>query len=570
VDITISPDGRWLAAAGQGPHIQIWDTSDWTHVVRLAAPNVPSIAFDPVRPRLATVSRSGVAAIWDIAEGRRVVTLQDAGEPMDHVAYSPDGAWIANASRDGIVRVWDAASGKLAAMLRDHHGKILWVEFDSTSTWIASGGADGVVTVSDRVTGARVATFEGAHGEAKMVRFAPHAKELVAASVDGIARVWPVHSSYRHFSSPPLGHGCGTDVVPREDGRFLAVSCETGAQVWDTANDQLLAQLPGPQPLPPIPDPYPAVTALGDRAAVALGNAVTVYALPGGALVQTIEHPTLVRTLAFAPTGHDLVTASADGTLFVVREGQAPVALPVPGGTGGAVTAVAFTPDGQAIAATATDHRIRVYDLARGQVVYELDGALDPAEVRALRVSPDGQRLVAMVMNTTTVVPVLWDLPNRRRIAALSAGKEVVLAARFVDDRRIITTSRDGIARLWNARTGELLRAFVGSSVVLFDAAVDPGGTVLATAAGDGAIRFWDLASARLIWVLHAHRSFVNGLHFAGPDLISRGYDGDIARWSLPSAPPPSFAALVSCLPRRLDEKTGALVDNKLCASAAR
>jgi WD40 repeat protein len=561
VDLAISADGRWLAVAGQGPHVRIWDTSDWTRVVHLPAAGVPSIAFDPVRPRLTTVSHSGVAAIWDVATGHRLVTLQDAGEQMDHVAYSPDGAWIANASRDGIVRVWNAESGSLAVRLRDHHGKILWVDFDATSTWIASGGADGVVTVSDRATGARVATFERTQREAKMVRFAPGSRELVAASVDGIAHVWPVRDSYRRFGSIPRGKGCGTNVVPREDGRFLAVSCETGAQIWDTATDRLLAELPGPQPLPLIPDPYPAVTSLGDRAAVALGNSVAVFALPGGARLRTIEHPALVRALAFAPAGHDLVTASADGTLFVVRDGHAPVELPSPGG---AITALAFTPDGHAIAACA-NHRIRVYDLARREVAYELEDPTRTGDIRALRVSPDGHRLVAMVMETTTVVPVLWDLPGRRRIATLGSGKEVVLAARFVDDHRIITASRDGAARLWDAVTGKPQRAFLGSSVVLFDATVDPGATILATAAGDGAIRFWDIASGRLIWVLHAHRSFVNGVHFAGIDLISRGSDGDLARWSLPTTPPARFAALVGCLPRQLDEKTGALVDSRPC-----
>jgi WD40 repeat protein len=562
VDIAASADGRWLAVAGQGPHVAIWDTSDWTRVVRLPADAVPSIAFDPARPRLATVSRSGVAAIWDIAEGRRLVTLQDAGEPMDHIAYSPDGAWIANASRDGVVRVWDAASGSRAAMLREHHGKILWVEFDPTSTRITSGSADGVVAVSDRATGARVATFARMHREAKMVRFAPDARELIAASVDGIAHVWPLRDTYRGFGSPALGKGCGTDVVPREDGRFLAVSCETGAQIWDTANDKLLAELPGPQPLPPIPDPYPAVTALGDRAAIALGNAVVVFALPGGARVRTIEHPALVRTLAFAPAGHDLVTASADGTLFYVRDGREPVALPSPGG---AITAVVLTSDGHAIAACANDHRIHVYDLARLQVAYELDSSPQAADVRALRVSPDGRRLVAMAMDKTTVVPLLWDIPDRRRIATLSTGKDVVLAARFVDDRRIVTASRDGAARFWDAETGALQQVFLGDSVVLFDAAVDPSATIIGAAAGDGAIRFWDIASGRLIWALHAHRSFVNGVHFVGTDVISRGYDGDIARWVLPLTPPPGLADLVRCLPLQLDEKTGALVDNKPC-----
>jgi WD40 repeat protein len=371
-----------------------------------------------------------------------------------------------------------------------------------------------------------------------------------------------MHHSFRRFGARAHGKGCGTDVVPREDGRFLAVSCETGAQIWDTASDKLLAELPAPQPLPPIPDPYPAVTARGDRAAVALGNTVAVFALPGGARLRTIEHPALVRALAFAPAGHDLLTASADGTLLLSRDDRAPVAWPSPAG---AITAVAFTSDEHAIAASASDHRLRVYDVERGQVAYELDGSAQSADVRALRVSPDRRRLIAMAMDKNTVVPVLWDVTGRRRVATLSSGKDIALAARFVNNQRIVTASRDGTARLWDAMTGELQRAFLGSSVVLFDAAVNPGETILATAAGDGAIRFWDIASARLIWVLHAHRSFVNGLHFSGTDVISRGYDGDIARWSLPLTPPPDLADLVSCLPRKLDEKTGALVDDQPC-----
>src|SRR5204862_7590856 len=182
-------------------------------------------------------------------------------------------------------------------------------------------------------------------------------------------------------------------------------------------------------------------------------------------------------------------------------------------------------------------------------------------------IAPDGRRLIALAMDKSTVVPVRWDLAGRRRLATLSRGKDIVLAARFVDNHRVVTASREGAARLWDATTGELERAFLGNSVVLFDAAVNSDATILATAAGDGAVRFWDIASGRLLWVLHAHRSFVNGVHFAGSDVISRGYDGDIARWSLPLIPPPDLAELVSCLPLQLDEKTGALVDDSPCGS---
>jgi hypothetical protein len=39
-----------------------------------------------------------------------------------------------------------------------------------------------------------------------------------------------------------------------------------------------------------------------------------------------------------------------------------------------------------------------------------------------------------------------------------------------------------------------------------------------------------------LLWTLRAHASYLVGVHYEGPDLITRGFAGDIARWMLPSS----------------------------------
>ena len=35
--------------------------------------------------------------------------------------------------------------------------------------------------------------------------------------------------------------------------------------------------------------------------------------------------------------------------------------------------------------------------------------------------------------------------------------------------------------------------------------------------------------------MLRAHASYVVGVHYEGNDLVTRGFAGDIARWTLPS-----------------------------------
>jgi hypothetical protein len=49
-------------------------------------------------------------------------------------------------------------------------------------------------------------------------------------------------------------------------------------------------------------------------------------------------------------------------------------------------------------------------------------------------------------------------------------------------------------------------------------------------------LRFWDVGSERQLWTLPAHQSHVIGVHFEGHDIVTRGFSGDVARWTLPKA----------------------------------
>jgi len=73
---------------------------------------------------------------------------------------------------------------------------------------------------------------------------------------------------------------------------------------------------------------FPAVDASGDRAAIARGNTVEIYELPGGRLLRTIRHSAPINAVAFGPAGHDLVSGATDGSLLVTRDDRVPTALP--------------------------------------------------------------------------------------------------------------------------------------------------------------------------------------------------------------------------------------------------
>lgn len=100
----------------------------------------------------------------------------------------------------------------------------------------------------------------------------------------------------------------------------------------------------------------------------------------------------------------------------------------------------------------------------------------------------------------------------------------------------------------------------------MLDATVDPSGSMIVGAGGDGVLRFWDMTSGALIWALPAHRTLIAGIHFEGLDVVTRSFTGELARVHLTGEVSlPAVDRLVRCLPLRLDEDRGILVEQAPC-----
>ena len=521
--LAFSSDGRWLATSG-GNEVRVFDTGTWKQIRSI--PRVRRLAFDPTGPRLVTGSLSGDVSIWEIPSGARIRHLREIGEAVGVVAFSPDGRLVVAASLDGTAQVWHARSGELQSQFNPRHSKILAVEFDQTSKLVLTAGADGTVVVADVVLGMPIAVLEGPQNVVLAAHFDASSRHVVGASWDGTARVWDSTSPYRRWSSPLMSDDCGLGISPEPDRRFVAIGCrDHGTRVWDTAHDQLLAELPSASHVDgDFTSAFPAVSAAGDRAAIARGDAVDVYELPGGRLLRTIVHHAPVNAVAFATTGRDLVSGAVDGSLLVARDNGALLALPI---SSGGIDAAAFLPDGRVVASDA-QRRLRVYSPG-GAVLADLEL---PTRVMSLRI--DGPRLVTIpIYSGSAAPPVLVDLERYRVVAGLVGHIGEVFSARWVAGDRIITAGGDGTARLWDGSTGRLLQTYRGSSRFLADATLAPDGLVMAGGA-DGLLRFWDPTSGSLLWTLQVHKSYLVGLHVEGGDIITRGFTGEVSRWTLP------------------------------------
>jgi len=532
LSVAFSPDGHWLATSG-GNDVRVFDTKTWARVLSLPGPAIYALRWDPTGPRLLTGSAKGDASIWAIPSGERIHHLREIGEPIHAVAFSPDGRLAAAGSHDGAEQIWDAVTGTLRSQGNYLRDKILSTEFDRTSKFLVAASSSGSVAVADVAQGMPVAVLTGPRNVVIVAHFDPRSQRVVGASWDGTARVWDATSPYRKWSSPPIGDDCNTVTSLEPDQRFLAVACKDHpVQVWDTAYDQFLAELPSVTPAGgDFSSAYPAVASTGDRAAIARGNTVEVYELPGARLLRTIVHSASARvtTVAFANTGRAIVSGATDGSLLVTRDNGALLTLPP---SSASIDAAGFLRDGSVIAADMQRH-LRIYD-ATGVALAALEVS---ARVRMFRMSLDDHHLITVPTFTGKVASAeLWDLEHYQLIGRLEApGQGQVYSARFVAGNQIITTCADGSARLWDGTKGQLRQTYRGGPRFLVDVTTSPDGSMVIGGGGDGGLRFWAKDSGLPLWTIPAHKSHLIGIRVDGNEIVTRGFSGDISRWSLPS-----------------------------------
>jgi WD40 repeat protein len=189
-----------------------------------------------------------------------------------------------------------------------------------------------------------------------------------------------------------------------------------------------------------------------------------------------------------------------------------------------------FLADGRVV--VAAGKRLRVYAPDRNTILADLEL---PTRVRSLRASPDGLRLLTVPSYLDKAPPVLWDLEHYRLIPQPEDNAGRVFTARFVGDgHEILTAGGNGTARLWDGTTGQLRQVYRGNSRFFADATLTPDGSMVVAGDADGLLRFWDAPSGRPLWRLPAHKSHVIGIHFEGDDIVTRGFTGEISRWTLP------------------------------------
>jgi WD40 repeat protein len=452
-----SPDGKLLATGGlddvkgEAYSLRFWDVATGKEMRRCDLPKTgkggteppTGFAFSPSGDKLIAAIAEMDTYLFDVATGKQLHRLNHSW--ARRVAYAADGRSVFSIGGP-TVRVWDVTTGKERFReLAGHLNRAAAVAVSPDGKTTATGGED--VRLWETKTGRVIRRIETS---AVTLAFSPDGKTLVTGGGRSL-RLWSLETGLEttpwQFRSTRLLRS----VVFSPDGKTLAVGDEQAVvQLLDVATGQPIWQ--------------------HDMQTIA--ESLSLAFSPDG------------KTLACAGAWNQLglggITLNLQGRVTVAgKEGYFVLLLDTTtgkevrrlAGLKDNIKSVAFSPDGQTIAASSRDGRILLWDAATGKerlhimahptppaagtagstIAFTSGGAFSP--IPALAFAPGGKMLASAGDDHTIR---LWDTTTARQIGALVVPDGSFTALTFTPDgKRLVSGNSDTTALVWDVKAAE-------------------------------------------------------------------------------------------------------------------
>ncbi len=588
----VSGDGKRLATASFGDHVDLFDSASGQLKGRISMPGAQAITptFAPDGTRLLVLSSADVS-VWRIADGKRQMTSAAVRNAKTAV-WMADGRAILVQGDDGAML--DAQSGRVMERwpgtpvsahdlwsgphwLAAQKGNQLTIRIPSGVRWqvgpVAAVGLVGVQPASGRIatadpTGVQLWQGNRAAGRlatstqalVEVLEFAPDRRPLlVVVTEQGGATLFDTNRGLPVFELARTG---ALQALFTPDGAKLILGYADGrlrqfdlkrleSSGWYYGRHEKMRNLAV------VPGGVVGASADGSIAYWPLAPAEPLFneKLPAGVMAFTAEVDAAGSTVS-------AISSSAQLLRWRLPDAQLEEHK-VLSATLSTLDSADFTQNGKYIAASEAG---RVHLFNRSSGLEEATWVADDKPLVFQQVVPDANRAITTrsdgkldVWNVASKTPILamtglfgmldhggrrllsagmasgeiWDVDSGKRLVGYPGGRRLTFGVFSPDDRLVLFAGPESAAHIWRTDRPVLASSLEGHSIdVCFGGFLDNDLAVTGTL--DGLIRVWEIATGKLISTLSVHRSSINWGTARAPYLATADSEGRVVAWELP------------------------------------
>ncbi len=277
------------------------------------------------------------------------------------------------------------------------------------------------------------------------------------------------------------------------DGNFIVTaSDDRTAKIWDVNSNNIIRTLNGHTKSVSwavfSPDMKYIATSSND-------STIKLWEESNGNLIRTLRgHEDIVKSCNFSPDSKKLVSASLDGNAIVWNVETGTQFTKINAGNGDMLWYSEFDPSGNYVLTAGTEGIVKVWDYKSNKIIRQIVSL--NSSISFAKFAPDGERIAGATWKGPAYV---WDSTGKIITQVIHSDSVIgvvpinSIAFNPAGDSIITAGAGDYLVKVWSADSGNLGEVLRGHTNAIQTAFFSPDGQRVLTSSWDSTARIWNL-----------------------------------------------------------------------------
>lgn len=493
--------------------IRTWDRKNGILLreISIGFSYITAHSFAPDRNAVLTTCHELIAKLWDIDTGKIIYELKGHTDAISDCAFSLDGKTILTVSYDSTAKLWDSLTGALLNSIEIYSPKynlsctsspdgkkfITGHSIKNTESSESTEPSITCATLWDSKTGEPIFIFKH-RGSDVFGAFSNNGTHIITTSIDNTARLWDSKTGELLKSLTPLYEKISNCIFSPTGDRILTADGTYSLMLWDVESGEFIRRYvdrdmkTNRHHCAFSPDGKSILINSSGNSEIS-SHASLWDVQTGKRNLLFFGHSGYIFDIDFSPNGKYILTASDDHSakLFDSQSGEE---LQSYNDHSSRVLSCAFSHDSKLVLTGSDDNTAKLWNCLTGELIYTFQGHTNA--VQDCKFSPNGQ-MVLTIGNDQTIR--LWSTQTGAQLKIFKCETHPwhVRIAFSKNNRTIMFTEND-YAVLLDIETGNILHR-LPHAFWIYSCAFSPNGEYAVTGSADSTTKLWDVRTGTLL-----------------------------------------------------------------------